>query len=453
MLEDTIIAVSTPPGHGGIGVARLSGRRALAVAKTFFRARKGRIQAGIPVLGDLVEPGLGEAFDEAFLTYFKKPHSYTREDVVELSCHGSPVVLEEVIRLGILAGARQADPGEFTLRAYLNGRLDIVQSEAVNDLVRAVSLAQAKVSFRQLGGSLSGKINAIRTAMVRVISEVEAGIEFPDEKLMVSKSRTIRELGKIIRATGELIAGYDAGRALAEGIELAIAGRTNVGKSTLFNVLLGEDRAIVTRFPGTTRDFLKEKTIIHDTVYHLIDMAGLGKPSHPVEREGIKRGERLMREADGVLLVIDASRGLSLDDKRVIERLHDRRKIFVINKIDLTRRIERRRISGLAGDSPVVEISALSKRNIGALREKIHSTFGARTRKRGEMILHARQKLLLQEALGFLVEARALFCSGHPEEIGAEELRKAIVPIGRLTGEIRSQDILDDIFGRFCVGK
>jgi tRNA modification GTPase len=453
MLEDTIIAVSTPPGYGGIGIVRLSGRFALAWAKTFFRPALGGVAAGIPVLGRLVDPGGGEPFDEAFLTYFKKPHSYTREDVVEISCHGSPVILDEVVRLGIAAGARPADPGEFTLRAYLNGRLDMIQAEAVNDLVRAVSLAQARISFRQVEGSLSGKIGRIRNALVRAISGVEARIEFPDERLATSRRGTIIELGRIIPAVDDLVAGYDAGRALAEGIELAIAGRKNVGKSTLFNALLGEERAIVTRYPGTTRDFLKEKTIIRDTVYHLIDMAGIGRASHPVEREGIRRGERLTREADGVLLVLDAAKLAGRDDRRMVEALPDLRKIFVINKIDKSRRLDRNLVSRLAGDSPVVEVSALTGRNIDALREKIHATFGSRTKKRGDLILHARQKLLLQEARGFISEARERFVSGYPDEVAAEELRKAMVPIGRLTGEIRADDILDDIFGRFCVGK
>ncbi len=453
MLEDTIIAVSTPPGHGGIGIVRLSGRRALALAKTFFRPGNLRIHPRIPILGRLVEPGREEAFDEAFLTWFKGPDSYTREDVVEISCHGSPVVLDEVLRLGIRAGARLADPGEFTLRAHLHGRLDIVQAEAVNDLIRAVSLAQAKVSFRQIGGSLSAKIGMIRGALVRVLSRVEAGIEFPDERLGISRRGTIRELDGIIRAAGELIAGYDAGRALAEGIEIAIAGRKNVGKSTLFNVLLGEDRAIVTRYPGTTRDFLKEKMVIRDTVYQLIDMAGFGRASHPVEREGIKRGERLAREADGVIVVFDGSRPMGSDDERILGTFQGRNKIIVINKIDMARKLDRKRVSRAAGDSPVVEISALEKKNVEELRDRIHAVFGPRSRKKGEMILHTRQKLLLEEARGFLVEARRLFVSGYPDEVGAEELRKAIVPIGRLTGEIRAQDVLDDIFGRFCVGK
>jgi tRNA modification GTPase len=452
MLEETIIAVSTPPGQGGIGVVRLSGRKALAVAKGFFRPRKGRIAPGRPILGDLVDPGRGEPFDEAILTYYPKPHSYTREDVVEISCHGSPVVLDEAVRLGMRGGARPADPGEFTLRAYLNGRLDIIQAEAVNDLIRAVTLVQAKVSFRQLGGSLSGRISKIRGSLIGIVSGVEARIEFPEEDIGVSRNATVRDLGKVIRAVEELIGGYDAGRSLAEGITLAITGKPNVGKSTLFNALLGEDRAIVTRFPGTTRDFLREKIIIRDSVYHLIDMAGLGRATHPVEREGIRRGERLTREADGVILVVDGSKAESRDDIRLLEDLRGVVNIIVINKIDVGRK-GAARFAASAGGVPVVEVSALKKKNIEELKRSIHSLFGARPGKEKELILHSRQKVLLQETLGALNDARAAFRSGHPDEIGAEELRKAFPFIGRLTGEIRAGDILEDIFGRFCVGK
>ncbi|HEX2695748.1 MAG TPA: tRNA uridine-5-carboxymethylaminomethyl(34) synthesis GTPase MnmE, partial [Acidobacteriota bacterium] len=320
MLEDTIIAISTPPGYGGLGIVRLSGPRALAIAKRIFKPRHGRITPGKPVFGDLHGPGRGEEFDEAFLTFHKKPHSYTREDVVELSCHGSPVVVEEVVRLGVRAGARPADPGEFTLRAYINGRLDIIQAEAVNDLIRAASLTQARISFGQLGGSLSKRISSVREKLVHLLAGIEAAIEFPDEDLRVSRTATARKIDALVRDIKALVAGYEAGRPLAEGITLAIVGKTNVGKSTLFNALLGQDRAIVTPYPGTTRDFIRERLVIRDSVFHLIDMAGIGRSSHPVEREGMRRSERQARDADGVLLVLDGSRPPGREDLRLLEK-------------------------------------------------------------------------------------------------------------------------------------
>jgi tRNA modification GTPase len=454
MLEDTIIAISTPPGYGGLGIVRLSGPRALGIAKCFFRPRHGRIAPGKPVLGDLHGPGRGgAAFDEAFLTFHKKPHSYTREDVVEISCHGSPVVLEEVIRLGVRAGARPADPGEFTLRAYINGRLDIIQAEAVNDLIRAASLTQARISFAQLGGSLSKRICSVREKLIHLLAGIEATIEFPDEDLRVSRSVAVRKIDALVRDIETLVAGYEAGRPLAEGITLAIVGKTNVGKSTLFNALLGQDRAIVTPYPGTTRDFIREKLIVRDSVFHLIDTAGLGRPNHPVEKEGMRRSERQARDADGVLLVLDGSRPPGREDERLLEKFRESINYIIINKIDLRQGAMSTELSGMAGGIPVVEISALKGTNIDGLKTRLHDMFTPSKRKPEDVVLHLRQKLLLEEMLAGLERSRALFRDGHPDEIVAEELRGVLSPAGRLTGEIRANEVIEDIFGRFCVGK
>jgi tRNA modification GTPase len=453
MLEDTIIAISTPPGYGGLGIVRLSGPKALGIAKRIFKPRRGRFMPGKPVLGDLHGPGLGAEFDEAFLTFHKKPHSYTREDVVEISCHGSPVVLEEVIRLGVRAGARPADPGEFTLRAYLNGRLDIIQAEAVNDLIRAASLTQARISFGQLGGSLSKRIGAVREKLVHLLAGIEAAIEFPDEDLRVSRTVTARKIDALIRDIEALVAGYEAGRPLAEGITLAIVGKTNVGKSTLFNALLGQDRAIVTPYPGTTRDFLRERLVIRDSVFHLIDMAGIGRPSHPVEREGMRRGERQAREADGVLLVVDGSRPPGREDLRLLEKLRKSINYIIINKIDISRGAWEKDLAGKTGGIPAVRVSALKGTNIDGLKTRLHDMFTPSKRKRDDVVLHLRQKLLFEEMLAGLERSRALFRDAHPDEIVAEELRGVLSPAGRLIGEIRSTEVIEDIFGRFCVGK
>jgi len=453
MFEDTIIAISTPPGQGGLGIVRLSGKRALAVAKKVFKPKKGPVPIGKPVFGVIQGTNADGPLDEAFLTYFKAPRSYTREDIAEISCHGSPVVLEEIVRLGDKLGARHARPGEFTLRAYLNGRLDIIQAEAVNDLIRAVSLTQARISFKQLGGSLSRRIGSIREMIVHVLSRVEAGIEFPDENLGITREGTIKELKSVIDDIKELIAGYDAGRSLVEGTTLAIAGRTNVGKSTLFNALLGQERAIVTPYPGTTRDFLKERLVIRGAVFNLIDMAGLGRPAHPVEREGMRRGEQLAGEAAGVLLVFDASRPAGREDARLLERFRNHDIIIIINKIDMPRKFERAVIGQSAGDIPVVEISALKGLNLDVLKKRIHGLFVSSSRGREDMVLHSRQKIILGEMLEVLEAARSAFLDGQSEEVGAEELHKAIPIIGRLTGEIKVREVLDDIFSRFCVGK
>jgi tRNA modification GTPase len=453
MFEDTIIAISTPPGQGGLGIVRLSGKKALAIAKKVFNPQKGPVPTGKPVFGVIQGSNKDGPLDEAFLTYFQAPRSYTREDVVEISCHGSPVVLEEIVRLGVKLGARHAHPGEFTLRAYLNGRLDIIQAEAVNDLIRAVSLTQARISFKQLGGSLSRRIGSIREKIIHVLSRVEAGIEFPDENLGITREGTIKELKSVIDEIKDLIAGYDAGRSLVEGITLAITGRTNVGKSTLFNALLGQERAIVTPYPGTTRDFLRERLVIHGAVFNLVDMAGLGRSNHPVEQEGMRRGERLAGEAAGVLLVFDGSRPASREDIGLLRKFRNLAIVIIINKIDLHQKFDRAMLGLLAGDIPVVKISALKGVNLGVLKKRIHGQFASSSRGREDMVLHSRQKIILEEMLEVLEAASSAFLDGYSEEVGGEELRKAIPMIGRLTGEIKVREVIDNIFSRFCIGK
>lgn len=458
MLEDTIIAVATPPGFGGLGIVRISGPKALSVAGRIFEPRdKAGAKSPFPerrvLLGVIRDPEGGKALDEAFLTYFKGPRSYTREDVVELSVHGSPAVLDAVLRMGAGAGARPARPGEFTLRAYVNGRLDILQAEAVNDLVRSVSLAQARISVRQLGGSLSRRVRKLRERLIALLSRVEAGLEFPDDGLRTSVSADLKALAALENEVGRLVGSYEAGRALAEGITLAIVGRTNVGKSTLFNALLEDDRAIVTPFPGTTRDFLREELVLGGIVFHLVDMAGLGRASHPVERTGIAKGRKIAGEADGLLIVIDASRPLGDEDRRIIARYQGKKTLVVLNKTDLPRKVGGPALRALAGGTPTVEVSALKGRNVDKLRSKISALFVPDAGKAEEIILHARQKDRLEAILDALRRSKALLGKARSQDLYAEEIRTAVALIGELTGEIRAEEVLDDIFGRFCVGK
>ena len=456
MLEDTIIAIATPPGLGGLGIVRISGRKALEVAGKIFEPKaksKRPFPERRPIFGMVRDPERRQALDEAFLTYFRAPRSYTREDVVELSAHGSPAVLEGILRIGTRSGARLARPGEFTLRAYLNGRLDMIQAEAVNDLIRSVSLTQARISSRQLGGSLSRRVSRLRARLIVLLSRVEAGLEFPDDNLRTSAAADLKAVAALADEVERLVSSYDTGRALVEGVTLAIVGRTNVGKSTLFNALLEEDRAIVTPFPGTTRDFLREQMVLDGVRFHLVDMAGLGRPSHPVEERGIARGRKIAREADGLLIVLDASRTDNEEDERLIRKYRGKNSLIVLNKSDLPRKLEAGKIKELAGSSPVVEVSALKGRNIDKLRSRLSALFAPGAGKEEEIILHARQKDSLQAILDALRRARALLAGRHSEEVYAEEIRTAIRLVGELTGEVRAEEILDDIFGRFCVGK
>ncbi len=456
MLDETIIAISTPPGYGGLGIVRLSGQKALQIAKKIFRLRRKTWQKVEPralVLGDICDGEKKGLIDEAFLAYFPAPCSYTREDVVEISCHGSPVVLEEVVRLGTMAGARVAHPGEFTLRAYLRGRVDLIQAEAVNDLVAATSLAQAKISVGQIRGGLSRRITVLRGQIVELMSLVEGAIEFPDEGLGVCSTETTARLEEALGTVQELISSYQAGRAMTEGLELAIVGRANVGKSTLFNALLDQERAIVSPYPGTTRDYLREKVKIKDSFFHLIDMAGLEDSTHPVEKKGIKRGGELASQADGILLVLDASRRESEVDLTLIERFKAKKTIILFNKSDLPCKINRPKCLALNRRSRWVGVSALAGTNLEALRKAIYDDFSPKKTGHDEVLLHLRQKLLFDNIASCLEKGLSLLRGGHSEEVWVEEIRQILPLMGQLTGEIRVDEVISNIFARFCVGK
>lgn len=456
MLEDTIIAISTPAGCGGLGIVRLSGDKAVPIAKRIFKLRKKTWREILPqnlVLGDVYNYETKEFIDEGYFAYFPEPHSYTREDLVEIICHGSPVVLEEVVRLGIKAGARHAHPGEFTLRAYLRGRIDVLQAEAVNDLIMAASLKQAKISFGQVRGRLSKRIDSLRGQIIHLLSKVEASIEFPEEGLGLSNKQIAKSLESVISTIKRLIASYERGRTLTEGLTLAIVGKANVGKSTLFNALLDEDRAIVSPYRGTTRDYLRERVKIKDSLFHLIDMAGLERPSHPVEKEGIKRGEELAARADGILLLLDSSRPESQADLNLIRKFKNKKAILLFNKSDLPQKIDKARCRDTNSDNPWLEISALKGTNLDRLKEMIHDAFVPTESAEEEVILHLRQKLLLEQTVDALNTALNLLKQGHSEEVCAEEIRRGLPFIGQLTGEIKVDEVIDNIFSRFCVGK
>jgi tRNA modification GTPase len=455
MWDDTIIAVSTPLGQGGLGIVRLSGSRAVAIARCFFRPRRSysRLPARRPLLGVLLDPDSGEAFEEALVTYFPRPRSYTTEDVVEISCHGSPVLLEEVIRLGIASGARHAHPGEFTLRAFLGGRIDMLQAEAVNDLIRASSLTQAKISYRQMQGRLSSRIARFRRRIIELLAQIEARIEFPEEELGIPREDIARSLRRSREMVARLVKSYDLGRTLRNGLTLAIAGRTNVGKSTLFNTLLDRERAIVSPIAGTTRDYLTESCSIGDARFTLVDMAGMGSSAQPIEREGIRRGIRQSDQADGILLMLDSSRPESDEDLALVKRYASRKTLLIWNKIDLPSRLDGNRIRKLAPQCPHMEISALKGTNMDLLKDKIRTVYVPEHRRGDEVILQLRQKLCLEEIHGLLSSALEILEQNASEETVAEEIRGALPLIGRLTGEIRSDEILRTLFGRFCIGK
>lgn len=454
-LTETIVAVSTPPGFGGIGIVRLSGPAALEIARSLFRPKtpvRGAV-AGRAVFGAVVDPADGRPFDEGFLIAFKAPRSYTGEDVVELSLHGSPVILEEIVRLAVRRGARPALPGEFTLRACLSGRLDLLQAEAVDDLIRSNSLPRAKAAFRGVAGGLSRKIAGLRTEVIDLAARIEADIEFPDERPKTSRKYLINKIDRIKSTVDALLRGYARGLALSRGVTIALVGRANSGKSTLFNGLLEEPRAIVTPFPGTTRDYLRESVAIKDTVFTLIDMAGLGRPGSPVEREGIRRGKKIAAEADAVLLLLDGSRKIKAADRALVESYRTKKIIIVLNKADLPRKTKLADVGRAFPDLPAAGLSALKGDGLPELRTMIHDRFRPVLPEGEIVIFRKREKLLLEDLAARLELLREAADGGWPIETIAEDLRAVVGVIGRLTGEVRDDDVLNKVFSRFCIGK
>jgi tRNA modification GTPase len=454
---DTIAAISTPPGRGGIGVVRLSGPSSLEIAAAVFSV-EGRAPLGVPNrarFGRVIDPRTQEPVDEAVLTYFKAPHSYTGEDVAELSCHGSPVVLGRVLELVTSRGARVAEPGEFTFRAFFNKRIDLAQAQAVRDVISAQTEYQARVAARQLEGALSGRLAPLKDALVETIVHMESSVEFVEEDISPeTASRLLAKLDRIADALSAVAASFSFGKYVKDGFDLAIVGRPNVGKSSVFNRLVGIDRAIVTPLPGTTRDALYESTCVRGVPVRLIDTAGIRQTSDVVESLGITRSRAAIADADISILVLDVSEPLTDDDIKLLAEVPEGRRIIVYNKTDLLGSLRPEFLEPGAGVE-VVAISALTGSGFEALTEAIFARLsGAAAAERDDvMVTDARQHAALSLALDRLEEARRLMSEGELEEIILLKLHGALAALGEVTGETLTDDILSQIFSTFCIGK
>jgi len=442
-LSDTIVAISTPPGRSGLGVVRLSGGDARRIAAQFLTAVEWRPWQAH--LADLLD-GQGRAIDQAVVTFFEKPRSYTAEDVIEISCHGSPVVLRHAVERAVEAGARLAEPGEFTLRAFLNGRIDLPRAEAVRDLIEATTLYQARIAAQQVAGSVSRRITPIKEQLVELVSLLEAGIDFAEDDVSVAPAAEIlRRLGPIHEGITRLIESFRYGGLVHQGLTLAIAGRPNVGKSSLFNRLLEQDRAIVTEIPGTTRDLVSETASIGGIPVKLFDTAGIREAAERVESLGIERSYQAMADADLTLVVIDATLPASADDGVLATRAGGRT-LLVANKCDLPH--ERPPENAL-------KVSALTGAGIAELREAILAAVapaGAFEQETG-FITSIRHEHLLRESAGWIEKARGATESGTPHEMLLLDLYAALRGLDAITGATTADDILNRIFSTFCIGK
>jgi tRNA modification GTPase len=446
--SDTIAAIATPPGRGGIGVVRISGPVAARTAASMV----SRTEPLEPRRATLTELRVnGEAIDRVVVTFFPAPHSYTGEDVVEISAHGSPVVLRSILESSMHAGARLAEPGEFTFRAYLNGRIDLVQAEAVQDLVEAVTPLQARAAFDQLEGTLTTRIREIDEAMFELTARLEASLDFPEEGYhFVEPGSAAAEIDAIAQRIATLLADAGRGRLVREGAQVVIVGRPNSGKSSLFNRLAGAGRAIVTDIPGTTRDLVTEVIDMDGAAITLVDTAGLhGAPADPVEQEGIARARAAEEVADLVIVVLDRSRALTEDDRALLAAGSRRQHLVVANKCDLPGAW----LPETAGAS-VLQISAKQGSGLEHLRREIAVRLSATDRLHDTpAVTNTRHVALLSKALAALQRAAAAAREGTPEEFVAADLAEARARLEEVTGARTPDDVLEAIFSRFCIGK
>jgi tRNA modification GTPase len=450
-LDDTIVAIATPPGRGGLGVIRLSGPEATAIAAPMLRLRHS-LEPGRATLAELVEPEPpGARIDEVVVTYFQKPHSYTADDILEISAHGSPVVLRHIVEIALARGARLAEPGEFTMRAFLNGRIDLAQAEAVRDLIDSQTLYQAQVAAQQLGGALSRNLQPAKKQLVELIALLEAGIDFADDDVPVLPAATIHAHLAEVRAPLEILANSFAyGKIVHEGLTLAIVGRPNVGKSSLFNRLVERDRAIVTPTPGTTRDLISESVAIGGIPLRLIDTAGIRQALDEAETIGIQKSMEALAEADMVLIVLDASQPLAAEDSDLLAQVGRRKAIVVENKADLVTALPPRP----QFTATVIRTSARTGDGIPALRAEILRQIqgdGAATE--ASFLTNLRHQRLVEQSLQSLTATANAVAGRVPHEMVLLDLYAALRALDEITGATTTDDILNLIFGTFCIGK
>lgn len=454
--EETICAIVTPQGVGGISVIRLSGKDAIAIASGLFRAKSGNLLTDVKTYtihyGYIVDPVSGEKIDEVLVSVMKSPHSFTCEDVVEVSCHGSPFVTERILEAFLKVGAKPAEPGEFTKRAFLNGRIDLAQAEAVIDVIRARTEEGLRCALYQLEGNLSNEINVLYNDITDAVAYLEAYIDFPEEDAGIAVEDVTERVRSAIKGIDRLIEGYYRWRPYREGVLTAIVGRVNAGKSSLLNILVGEERAIVTPYPGTTRDIVDGLANIHGIPLRLLDTAGLRMAKDMAEEEGIKRMYRSIDAAELILLVFDGSTPLTAEDKEILTRSAGKKKIIVINKIDMGNLIEE---DLDVRDRPVVLTSAIKGEGIGELKKAIFQTIASSETKwdGGAIVSNARHKVALEGAEKDLYDFLKAVKERLPLEIQALHLRSAADHLGEITGVVTTEDILNRIFSEFCIGK
>ncbi|MEK6528695.1 MAG: tRNA uridine-5-carboxymethylaminomethyl(34) synthesis GTPase MnmE [Nitrospirota bacterium] len=480
-IDDVIAAISTPVGHSGIGIVRLSGRDSIKIADKIFTSLQKRTLKKTPthrlVYGHIIN-SRKEIIDEVLVSVMKAPHTYTKENIVEINCHGGPVPLRRILALVLKNGARLAEPGEFTRRAFLNKRIDLAQAEAVLDVINSLTEQSRKTAVEQLSGGLSKKTESIREGLLSIITIVEAYIDFPEEEIEFPALKEMKKTALSIRKSlRQLIESSQYGMILRDGLKTAIIGRPNVGKSSLLNALLEQDRAIVTEVPGTTRDIIEDYLNIHGLPVKIMDTAGIRKVEDIAEKEGVKRSHKAMKDADLVLIVLDGSESLHDTDKQLISKSDPKNTLFVINKADLPQKIKSKTIevkyskthtkehkestpphtpltTGGRGDFQIVKISALKGKGIKELKNKIvEVALQGSPANAAVTVTNIRHVHVLKRTLKSVDSFIKEIDKKTSPEFLSVELREALDAIGEITGATTSEDILNKIFTNFCIGK
>jgi tRNA modification GTPase len=451
---DSIVALATPPGRAGIGVIRISGPDALSILRKMTASDSPEPEPNYMMLRSLSDPNSGEILDQALVCYFKAPHSFTGEDVVEFHCHGAPVVLRRIIDAVLETDARLANPGEFSLRAVMNGRMKLTEAEAIRDLIDAQTDAAADQATRQLGGEISHRLQPAKDLLLKIMVRLESSLEFVEDDLPKLEQETIcGELSKLREDLSSLANTFSRGRLLHDGLKIAFVGRPNVGKSSLFNSLLGHGRAIVTAIPGTTRDTIAEPIAFAGVPVTLIDTAGIRVTTDAIESMGVERSRQTASDADLLVVVIDGSQPVNEEDELVLENATTKTHLVALNKADL-KTFSAERFNGKFSSTPAVHVSALTQQGVADLRIAMLKPFvNGNSHAEGSMITNARHHDLLLRAAHSIASSEQLIRDSASEEIVLVGLHNALKFLGEITGETTTEEILGQIFSTFCIGK
>ena len=456
---DTIAAISTPPGEGGISIIRLSGDEVFSVIQKLFKGRDlTKVASHTINYGHIIDPETHEEVDEVMVSVMRAPKTYTKEDIVEINCHGGIVATNRILQLCLSYGARLAEPGEYTKRAFLNGRIDLSQAEAVMDLIRAKTDKSMKVALDQLDGDLSKLIRHLRQDILDALAQVEVNIDYPEyddvetmtTKMLLEKAQEVKQQIKTLLATAK------QGKVLRDGLATAIVGRPNVGKSSLLNHLLHEDKAIVTDVAGTTRDVIEEYVNVKGVPLKLIDTAGIRDTTDKVEKIGVERSRKAINTADLVMLVLNASEPLTAEDQALLQATAKTQRILILNKTDLPQKLDLDKVKQAAGDSPLIETSILQQTGMDKLEETIVHLFfdeGIESSQNNVMVTNARHIGLLHQASDALDDVMQGIANGMPVDLVQIDMTRAWDLLGEITGDSYQDELLDQLFSQFCLGK